>query len=104
MTDGRFYTVVMCILLVLIVLLLLLFNWLQQPEGLDRALWTMIIGFVGPTLAVILNNMSNNKQAQNLHAGQEQIKQAVANQGTTMANKAADIAHTASELALGKKG
>lgn len=75
MNEGRFYTVVMCVLLVAIVLILLLFNWLQQPEGLDRALLTMILTFVGPTVAVILNNMANSKQAQKLHEGQEQIKQ-----------------------------
>lgn len=104
MTEGRWYSLLIVILIVVVVALLLLFNWLQQPEGLDRALLTIILGFIASPLAVLLNNMNANKQAKNLQEGQEQIKQAVANQGHEMTNKAADIAYTASELARDKKG
>jgi hypothetical protein len=75
MTEGRFYSLLMCIFAVVVVGLLLLFNWAQKPEGLDRQLVTTILTFLGPFGLVLLNNMANSKQVQELKKGQAEIKE-----------------------------
>lgn len=95
MSDPRFFAILLAVFAVAIVALLCILDYFQ-PGGLNNELIKQVMFLVSPIVPAFLVLMNSNAARKDIKEGQQDVKQAVHDEGQSIKR---DAERTASELA-----